>query len=177
MAQPILSFGSHKADDLPKATPHLLPCRVHHNGSIEPVQFFWEPNTKGIPSTPTLFQSIPTDTAKDGTTTSYFRGRKLHAKKLVLPCDYRGLVATPPPKRDDTEPDPNQVDLTNESPSGAKQGEMKIQAQFDEMLVWEHEASAEGTADPYVRGMDEWLALADQVCPLCWSGGWGKLTE
>lgn len=31
--------------DAPKTTAHLLPCRVHHNGSVEPAQPFWQPSS------------------------------------------------------------------------------------------------------------------------------------
>lgn len=44
MSPPILTLGPSKPPNPPpKATAHLLPCRVHHNGSIEPIQPFWKP--------------------------------------------------------------------------------------------------------------------------------------
>lgn len=44
MTQPMLSLKSEKPQgEIPKATPHLLPCRVHHSGPIDPVHTFWEP--------------------------------------------------------------------------------------------------------------------------------------
>ena len=37
-------------------------------------------------------------------------------------------------------------------------------AEFDEVVVWGHEAIADATGDPYVRSVEEWLTVADQVC-------------
>ena len=35
-------------------------------------------------------------------------------------------------------------------------------ASFDEMMVWGHEAVPEGD-DPYVKGVEEWIAFAEAV--------------
>jgi hypothetical protein len=40
---------------------------------------------------------------------------------------------------------------------------MQITAEFDEMVVWGHESVADASSDPYVRSMEEWLQVADQV--------------
>lgn len=45
--------------------------------------------------------------------------------------------------------------------------EVKIaeaRAEFEEIMVWGHEALPEDTADPYVRGLEEWISFAEQVC-------------
>lgn len=46
---------------------------------------------------------------------------------------------------------------------------METKAEFDEMVIWGHEASAEAASDPYVRSIEEWLAVAESVCssPVC----------
>lgn len=31
------------------------------------------------------------------------------------------------------------------------------------MIVWGHEALADATGDPYIRSVEEWLQVADQV--------------
>ncbi|KAK0714796.1 ribonuclease H2, subunit C [Lasiosphaeris hirsuta] len=140
MSTPILTLKS--SDQTAKTTPHLLPCRVHHTGPVDPVEAFWEPKQ-----------------GDDGTTTAYFRGRKLHGKSVKLPKDYRGVVAAPAPKGDEKEKAVDFVDVDAES---GKTASLNVQAEFDEMVIWGHEAVAD-TADPYVRGMEEWLALADQI--------------
>jgi ribonuclease H2 subunit C len=38
------------------------------------------------------------------------------------------------------------------------------EAYFEEVMVWGHEALPEEGADPYVRGMEEWISFAETVC-------------
>ena len=51
---------------------------------------------------------------------------------------------------------------------------MKIaeeEATFDEFMVWGHESMPEELADPFVRGMEEWIDFAQTVCndgPVQW---------
>jgi ribonuclease H2 subunit C len=73
----------------------------------------------------------------------------------------RGVLAATsatqePPRRPE---EAEVIDLDAEIP----QGTLQVQAEFDEMVVWGHEAAVDGAADPYLRGVDEWLALADKV--------------
>lgn len=43
-------------------------------------------------------------------------------------------------------------------------------ASFDEVVVWGHEAVPESD-DPYVRGVEEWIAFAEAVgLGCCWGG-------
>ncbi|KAK0637117.1 ribonuclease H2 non-catalytic subunit-domain-containing protein [Bombardia bombarda] len=156
MAHPILSFESaiSSPDSQTKATPNLLPCRVHHDGPIGSVETYWEPKQ-----------------GEDGSSTAFFRGRKLVGKTVKLPEGYRGVVAakadkSSPVARPDDEL--NQVgDLEGEGEgegeSGPEQGSMQVQAEFDEMVIWGHEATVDNAEDPYTRGMEEMLSLADLV--------------
>jgi hypothetical protein len=84
---------------------------------------------------------------------------------VKLPEGYRGVVAATAPKEDEKRPalDAEVVDLEDENQGRAPQSALNVQAEFEEMVVWGHEATADATADPYVRGMEEWLMLADQV--------------
>ncbi|KAK4449983.1 ribonuclease H2, subunit C [Podospora aff. communis PSN243] len=147
MEKPILSLTS---GDPPKSTPNLLPCRINHNGSIEPVDpSFWDPQA-----------------GDDGAKTVYFRGRKLHGKTVKLPDGYRGVVASAAPKAEEKQStfgDVEVVDLVDDEQSRTPQGTMNVQAEFDEMVVWGHESTADSSGDPYVRGMEEWLTLAEQI--------------
>jgi ribonuclease H2 subunit C len=36
-------------------------------------------------------------------------------------------------------------------------------AVFDEVMIWGHEASVDVTEDPYTKGMEEWISLAEAV--------------
>lgn len=106
--------------------------------------------------------------SSDGTKTAYFRGRKLLGKAVKLPEGYRGIVAAAAPTEEEKPAtDIEVVDLVEDSRT--PQAAMDVQACFDEMVVWGHEAAVDASADPYVRGMEEWLTLADQVCRRCWT--------
>src|SRR5437773_12006405 len=41
---------------------------------------------------------------------------------------------------------------------------MEESATFSELVVWGHEALPEDASDPYVRGIEEWVAFASKVC-------------
>ena len=34
---------------------------------------------------------------------------------------------------------------------------------FDEIMAWGHEAFPDASTDPYVKGIEEWIAFAEQV--------------
>ena len=109
----------------------------------------------------------------DGTSTAFFRGRKLQGTTVKLPEGYRGVVAvTSAAEEPSTRPDEVEVvDLEAETP----QGTLQTQATFDEMVVWGHESAVDAAADPYLRGAEEWLGLAEKVrrlavCLKCLSG-------
>lgn len=100
----------------------------------------------------------------DGTPTAYFRGRKLQGKSVKLPEGYRGVIAAVSEAEEPTV-QTEVIDLEAETP----QGSLQVQAEFDEMLVWGHESAVDASADPYLRGTEEWLALAEKVC---WAVFW-----
>lgn len=80
---------------------------------------------------------------------------------MKLPEGYRGIVAVVSPAEEASRrpEEPEVVDLEAEVPLGTLQAE----AEFDEIVVWGHEVAVDGAADPYLRGAEEWLALADKV--------------
>ncbi len=39
------------------------------------------------------------------------------------------------------------------------------QSEFEDVMVWGHEAVPDETTDPYIRGMEEWIAFSQQVRP------------
>lgn len=42
-------------------------------------------------------------------------------------------------------------------------GAMQGKAAFDELMIWGHESTSDSSVDPYVRGMEEWIAFAEEV--------------
>ncbi|KAK3485799.1 ribonuclease H2, subunit C [Neurospora hispaniola] len=168
--QPILAFTS-SSNSPPKTTPNLLPCRIHHSGSVEPTDSFWSPHHE-----------------QDGNLKiAYFRGRKLHGKTLPLPEGYKGVVASKvSPKQQTTNQkprlahemsfvmendEPEVIDLDSEAGSGGQEpevqvqvgGAMEVQAEFEEVVVWGHEHLADAGGDAYVRGVEEWVGFAERV--------------
>ncbi|KAL2196735.1 ribonuclease H2 non-catalytic subunit-domain-containing protein [Corynascus similis CBS 632.67] len=150
MSQPMLRVEKSETPSgkSPKATPHLLPCRVHHNGPAEPAQSFWNPRV-----------------GESGTRTAYFRGRKLQGTAVKLPDGYRGVVAvtSAPEQPSRRSEEPEVVDLEQSEPP---HGSLQVQAEFDEMVVWGHEQPVDAAADPYLRGAAEWLTLAEKASRL-----------
>jgi ribonuclease H2 subunit C len=102
----------------------------------------------------------------DDKTISYFRGRKLHGKQLKVPKGYRGVVLSSTDRTLPKKP----LSVTAEDDQDTEETpEVKVmeeQSEFDDLMVWGHEALPEDTSDPYVRGMEEWIAFAKEVrCP------------
>ncbi|KAB5571990.1 ribonuclease H2, subunit C [Coniochaeta sp. 2T2.1] len=146
MTPPMLSVSSQE-QPRPKTTAHLLPCRVHYDGPVEPAQSYWSPTEKD-----------------DGTRVSYFRGRKLHGKAVKLPEGYRGVVVekqAPPPAAAQSEQEVVDVDQ-DEAEEQIPLGTLEAKAEFDQLIVWGHESMADAASDPYVR-IEEWTALAEQI--------------
>ncbi|KAK3324756.1 ribonuclease H2 non-catalytic subunit-domain-containing protein [Cercophora scortea] len=146
-SQPILALNPPQSSSPTdqKTTPHLLPCRVHLDAPVAQVQSFWAPRQ-----------------AEDGTSTAYFRGRKLCGKTVKLPKGYRGVVAAKTTASDDD----NNTHQHSEDDDDADKPEtssLQVEAEFDDMVIWNHEVAPDVAADPYVRGMEEWLALAGQI--------------
>ncbi|KAI1132413.1 ribonuclease H2, subunit C [Nemania abortiva] len=146
MPPPLFTVDSG-ASELGKATVNLLPCRIHHEGDVNPSDTFWNPAK-----------------TQDGSQTAYLRGRKLHGKALKLPEGYRGMVV----EQTDAEPDTStnqdeDVEVMENAEDKLKVGAMKGKAAFDELVVWGHESTSDSTVDPYVRGMEEWIAFAEEI--------------
>ncbi|KAK0712271.1 ribonuclease H2, subunit C [Apiosordaria backusii] len=139
-SQPILHLDSASSSHK-KTTAHLLPCKIHHTGPVEPTQSFWDPRTSESSS----------DTKE-----AYFRGRKLKGKPLALPEGYKGVVAVS--SLPDQNGDADVIDLEKDG-----HGKLEVQAEFDEVVVWGHESLADAAADGYVRSLEEWVGVAGAI--------------
>lgn len=130
-------------------TPNVLPCAIKHNGPVSAAERYWNPSTE-----------------QDGTTTSFFRGRKLRGKKIALPEGYEGAVLQKTDKKIIAKlsmPMPGDEDGADYAPEEIETLVLDQHARFGEIVVWEHEAVPEG-ADVYVKGIDEWIGFAEAVC-------------
>lgn len=148
---------SHKG----KCTPNVLPCRINHNGKVDTSKRYWNPTqTPGI---------SPLSTAKawanslDDKTVAYFRGRKLHGRRLKVPTGYQGVVISKTDRILPKEVTPVKIEDDEEAEDEPEVGIMEEQSTFDDVMVWGHETVPEDGADPFVKGMEEWISFAEQV--------------
>ncbi|KAI0482008.1 ribonuclease H1 small subunit [Xylariaceae sp. FL0804] len=147
MTPPVYSVNVQNSPK--KATLNLLPCRIHYDGAVDPSDTYWTPSQN-----------------PDGTKTAYLRGRQLKGKALKLPAGYYGAVADKSdPRPEERSPDDRFEDAEThlEQDGQPEVGSLKAKAVFDEMVIWGHESTSDATADPYIRGIDEWITLADQM--------------
>ncbi|KAI0177961.1 ribonuclease H2, subunit C [Pestalotiopsis sp. NC0098] len=147
MSQPILTVSS-SATQQRKAQVNLLPCRVHHDGSLNSIETYWN----------------PTEDA-DNTKTAYIRGRKLHGKTVKLPSGYYGSVAEKGETKREM-PASDAIDNTSELeelPEPMEIAPLSSKAQFDDLVIWGHESSADSATDPYLRSMEEWISFSEQI--------------
>jgi ribonuclease H2 subunit C len=82
---------------------------------------------------------------------------------MKVPKGYRGVVLS---STDRIIPKSNPAGEDEEGEEGEEEAEVKVmeeQSEFDHIMLWGHEALPDEVADPYVRGMEEWIALAEQV--------------
>lgn len=85
---------------------------------------------------------------------------------MKLPEGYYGSVVEkgePKPAGRSREEVADDVDVQDEQDNQIEVGAMHGKSAFDEVVVWGHESTADSSADPYVRGMDEWISFAEQV--------------
>jgi ribonuclease H2 subunit C len=148
-----------------KTTSNILPCSIKHNGPIPTSERYWAPKAE-----------------EDGTSTAYFRGRKLRGRNVKVPEGYRGVVlqktdqtlsthAQQPSgaalaeqlrrmEEDYADDDGDEMDVSVE-----KEAEVKImetKATFDEVVIWGHEMVPD-EEDVYVKGMEEWVGFAEAM--------------
>ena len=130
-------------------TPNILPCTIKHSGPVSADSRYWNPSTE-----------------QDGTSTAFFRGRKLRGKKLALPAAYQGVVLQKTDKKVVAKPVMPQPGVEADDVDAPKEIDtmiMEQQATFADVMVWDHEA-VPGGDDVYVKGMEEWIGFAEAVC-------------
>ena len=80
-----------------------------------------------------------------------------------MPKGYRGLVLS---QTDRTLSKPQPTNTIEEDEDFEEVSDVKIveeQSEFSEIMIWGHEALPDEMADPYIRGVEEWIAFAETV--------------
>ncbi|PHH92096.1 hypothetical protein CDD83_8947 [Cordyceps sp. RAO-2017] len=140
MSEPMLVIADGRASRLPKTIPNLLPCRIHHTGSVDPVPQYWA-----------------TSQLQGGSVViAHFRGRKLHGRTMTLPEQYEGTVLQRKPVE-------QRQDQREEPADSPKTKIMQVTSHFDQMIVWNHGPSTDSVTDAYIRAIGEWQQMADKV--------------
>ncbi|KAI9797436.1 MAG: hypothetical protein M1833_005476 [Piccolia ochrophora] len=138
-------------------TPNVLPCRIDRTGPVDASEKHWAP-VRG-----------PDDEAW----TAYLRGRRLKGTAASLPQGYRGVVlgqtgqTLPQNGRTQDAVGFNSLELEedNEDEDGVPKDVriLEERASFNEIVVWSHEAPPDQRSDPYLKGVNEWCAFAEQM--------------
>ncbi|KAI6369280.1 hypothetical protein MCOR25_004461 [Pyricularia grisea] len=146
MSQKIIEINTQKESKFTAAVD-LLPCTIHHDGPVDQVQSYWKPTE-----------------SQDGRKTAFFRGRKLHGKTIKVPEGYKGIVVERGPDDEPAESRPDEpVTIDVDTEEKVATTTLDTKAEFEEMVIWGHESTADASSDPYVRGVEEWVNLAEQV--------------
>lgn len=81
---------------------------------------------------------------------------------MKIPAGYKGVVLSASdnilPKKT-----PAKAEMEDEEEEEREVKVMEEQSTFDEIMVWGHETMMD-ESDPYVRGLEEWIGFAEQVC-------------
>lgn len=104
---------------------------------------------------------------------AYFRGRELYGRSLNFSSQYQGIVVESTEKKMPKEHHEAQEEDGSEGAEELAEevSVMEEKAAFNEMLVWGHDALPDDLIDPYVRGVEEWIAFAERVRSLLWFFG------
>lgn len=109
--------------------------------------------------------SLPVDNKK----VSYFRGRKLYARRLQLPKGFKGVVCVDTdrilPRKVEEKGGHGEEDEEEDGEEEEKEVETKVMEEvgsFEAVEVWGHE-SVMDEADPYVRGVEEWIGFSAAI--------------
>lgn len=99
----------------------------------------------------------------DNLKTAYIRGRKLHGKTVQLPAGYYGsVVEKGETKREQPEPS-DAMDEVEELADPIEIAPLNSKADFDDLVIWGHESTADSATDPYLRSMEEWVSFSEKV--------------
>jgi ribonuclease H2 subunit C len=88
---------------------------------------------------------------------AHFRGRKLLGQTVNLPEGYHGaaVCVTDAPLAEHNHYNNNEED------SNTKVAQQV--AEFDKFVIWKHDNLPNATEDAYIKGIDEWMQLAELI--------------
>jgi ribonuclease H2 subunit C len=147
------------ASSSPKCALNVLPCQIDHTGPVDASSRYWQPSV---------------DPGNGETCTSYFRGRRLRGREIMIPRGYEGVVLKKTDRSEVLAEDMPVDDRDEENHMPVKEGEearevlqvVEHVAGFNSITVWNHEILSDQLEDVYVRGVSEWTALAGAVSKL-----------
>ena len=100
----------------------------------------------------------------------------MHGKAMKIPDGYKGVILSSTDQKLPKEPQiPAEGEELDDNEEFEDVGILEEQAEFDELMVWGHEAQPDECTDPYVRSVEEWIAFAEQVCSN--PGGFSKYQQ
>lgn len=131
-----------------KYTVNILPCLINHDGPFTCSKWHWNPVDQ-----------------PDGLSIAFFRGKKLHGKRLRLPERYRKVVLSKTDKiisREKQTFAENLAQTENEQITEDEESDpivkvVEEQSEFDNITIWGHETLPDETTDPFVKGIQEWI--------------------
>ncbi|KAF7776323.1 hypothetical protein Agabi119p4_4716 [Agaricus bisporus var. burnettii] len=85
---------------------------------------------------------------------STFRGRRIHGLDVPLPAGYSGLVL----RGGGTKKKKGKEEKAEE-----REGELTTSGMFSVMRVWGVDVEVDGGRDEYIRGLEEWTSLVDEI--------------
>ena len=82
-----------------------------------------------------------------------------------MPEGYTGVVIQLPEKEQEVESVKKAFrnEEESEEEEQVEQTEARKVAEFDEIMIWEHGQMPDASSDPYMKGMEEWIAFAQTV--------------
>lgn len=87
----------------------------------------------------------------------------MHGRIVKIPKGYKGVILSSTDQKLLQEPQASEEEEEEEKEQPEEIEILEGQAEFDEVMVWGHEALPDESTDPYVRGVGEWIAFAEQV--------------
>jgi ribonuclease H2 subunit C len=151
-------------------TANLLPCRIHHDGSITLSDRHWAPSQPTTTTPPASSDTKSVEKEEESSISNsnesskliaHFRGRRLLGREVSVPEGYTGaLIRT---SKEEMPKAPRAADEDDEDGEDERTFVAEQEASFEKIVLWRHEEEAEGLDDRYIRSVEEWIGFAETV--------------